>query len=49
MTLADKLNEKRKLQVAPNIFDFYEWYTSIGGVIENKHFDLIVEKFKKNR
>ena len=47
MNLADKLNKKRKLQEAPNIFDFYEWYTSIGGVIENKYFDLIVEKFKK--
>lgn len=48
MTLADKLNAKTKLKDKPNIFDFYEWYTSIGGVIENKHFDLVVEKFKKN-
>lgn len=47
MTLAYKLNKKRKLQDAPNIFDFYELYTYIGGVIENKYFDLVVEKFKK--
>ena len=24
---------------------FYEWYTNLGGIIENKDLDKVVEKF----